>query len=196
MRLICTDKSLVGGPEYLAEEGAYRVGRSSHCSFVLSDLSVSRFHAEVIVRHEKVRIKDLGSRNGTFVDGTRIKEAEVRPGQSIWFGSARFHLVDDELPDAPVREISDISTHIVKNKPIVVEPAALARLSEAQRRVLDHLLTGLQEKEVASKLDISPNTVHSHVTVIYRTLGVSSRAELLALFITDEKKPDKPGKGP
>jgi pSer/pThr/pTyr-binding forkhead associated (FHA) protein len=189
MRLICTDKSLVDGPEYLTEEGSYRVGRSSRCSFVVSDLSVSRFHAEVIVRKEKVRIKDLGSRNGTFVDGARIEEAEVQPGQSVRFGSAQFHLVDNDLLEPP-REFSDISTRLVKNKPIVVELAALARLSEAQRRVLDHLLTGLQQKEVASKLDISPNTVHSHVTVIYRTLGVSSRAELLALFITDQKKPE------
>jgi pSer/pThr/pTyr-binding forkhead associated (FHA) protein len=196
MRLICTDKSLVDGPENLVEVGSYRVGRSSRCSFVVSDLSVSRVHAEVIVYHQKVRIRDLGSRNGTFVDGVQIKEAVVQPGQSVQFGSAQFHLVDDQLPDASVREISDISTHIVENKPIVVKPAALAQLSDAQRRVLDHLLTGLQEKEVACKLDISPNTVHSHVTVIYRTLEVSSRAELLALFITDQKKPEKPGKSP
>jgi pSer/pThr/pTyr-binding forkhead associated (FHA) protein len=194
MRLICMDKSLVDGPEHLAEEGSYRVGRSSQCSFVLSDLSVSRFHAEVIVQQDKVRIKDLGSRNGTFVNGTKIKEAEIQPGQAVQFGNARFHLADDELPNSLAREISDISTHIVKNNPIVVERSALAQLSEAQRRVLEHLLTGLQEKEVASKLEISPNTVHSHVTVIYRTLGVSSRAELLALFITDQKKPDNPGK--
>ena len=196
MRLICMDKSLVDGPEHLAEDGSYRVGRSSRCSFVISDLSVSRFHAQVIVHREKVRIKDLGSRNGTFVDGARIEEAEIQPGQSVSFGNAQFHLVDDELLEAPPREISDVSTNVVKNKPIVVEPAALAQLSEAQRRVLDYLLTGLQQKEVASKLDISPNTVHSHVTVIYRTLGVSSRAELLALFITDQKKPEEPGKRP
>jgi pSer/pThr/pTyr-binding forkhead associated (FHA) protein len=196
MQLVCMDKSLVDGPEQLAEENSYRVGRSSRCSFVISDLSVSRFHAQVIVQREKVWIKDLGSRNGTFVDGARIEEAEVQPGQSVRFGNAQFHLVDDELRGAPPREISDISTHVVKYKPSVVEPAALAQLSEAQRRVLDHLLTGLQQKEVASKLDISPNTVHSHVTVIYRTLGVSSRAELLALFITDQKKPEEPGKSP
>jgi DNA-binding CsgD family transcriptional regulator len=190
------DKSLVDGPEHLAEEGSYRVGRSSQCSFVISDLSVSRFHAQVIVQKERVRIKDLGSRNGTFVDGARIEEAEVQPGQSVRFGNAQFHLVDDELLEQPPREISDISTNVVMNKPNVVEPAALAQLSEAQRRVLDYLLTGLQQKEVASKLNISPNTVHSHITGIYRTLRVSSRAELLALFITDQKKPDKPGKSP
>ena len=195
MRLICMDKSLVDGPEHLAEEGSYRVGRSSRCSFIISDLSVSRFHAQVIVRKEKVRIKDMGSRNGTFVDGARIEEAEVQPGQSVRFGNAQFHLVDDELLEPP-REISDISTNVVMNKPNVVEPAALAHLSEAQRRVLDHLLTGLQQKEVASKLNISPNTVHSHITVIYRILGVSSRAELLALFIADHEKREKPGKSP
>ena len=41
---------------------------------------------------------------------------------------------------------------------------------------------------VATKLDISQNTVHNHVKGIYKKLGVSSRAELLAMFIQEGPK--------
>jgi DNA-binding NarL/FixJ family response regulator len=42
---------------------------------------------------------------------------------------------------------------------------------------------GLSEKEIAAKLGISLNTVHGHVTSLYRSFGVHSRAELHALLM-------------
>jgi PAS domain S-box-containing protein len=56
-------------------------------------------------------------------------------------------------------------------------------LTPRQREVLDLLMTGLGEKDVAEKLFLSRHTVHNHVKAIYRALGVSSRAELFARFI-------------
>jgi DNA-binding CsgD family transcriptional regulator len=54
------------------------------------------------------------------------------------------------------------------------------RVTAREAQVLDRLLTGASEKEVAADLAISPQTVHSHVKSIYRAHGVSSRAALLA----------------
>lgn len=48
------------------------------------------------------------------------------------------------------------------------------------RPVLRCLLQGQSEKQVARTLGLRPNTVHSYVKLIYRDLGVNSRAELLA----------------
>jgi DNA-binding CsgD family transcriptional regulator len=181
LRMICADKSLIDGPGYLAAGESYRVGRSSRCSFVLGDLSVSRFHAEMVVTQMNVHVRDLSSRNGTFVDGVRIDEMDVQPGQQLRFGSAHFHLVSEEEPGEPA-DISELSTHFVPAmRPS--EPAGMQHLTEGPRRVLDLLLKGLQEKEVALRLRISQNTVHVHVREIYKRLGVSSRSELLALFI-------------
>jgi pSer/pThr/pTyr-binding forkhead associated (FHA) protein len=178
--MICTDKSLAEGPEYLSSGERYRVGRSSTCSFVINDLSVSRFHAEVIVTEEKVRVKDLRSRNGTFVDGVRVEEVEVEPGQSVRFGAAHFHLIGENQVAGD--DLSEISTHYVPSK-APAQPEVLRTLTDMQGKVLDLLLTGLQEKEVASRLDLSRNTVHNHVKGIYRKLGVTSRPELLARFL-------------
>lgn len=61
----------------------------------------------------------------------------------------------------------------------------LARLSCTERQVLDYLRTSLTERKIASELERSHHTVHVHVKNIYRKFGVSSRKELMELFIDD-----------
>jgi DNA-binding CsgD family transcriptional regulator len=61
--------------------------------------------------------------------------------------------------------------------------AAAQHLSPKQRVALRLLLSGDSEKQIAAKLRRSPHTVHMHVKAIYRTLGVTSRAELFSQFL-------------
>jgi hypothetical protein len=68
------------------------LGRSSTCQLVLSDDTVSRRHAELRVRDGTWFIRDLGSSNGTWVNGRRVVEAEVAPGDELWLGDCRFRL--------------------------------------------------------------------------------------------------------
>lgn len=62
-------------------------------------------------------------------------------------------------------------------------PPDTSLLTRRERQVLAHLLTGISEKQVASQLNLSPGTVHKYVTQIYRHFGVSTRAELMAMWI-------------
>lgn len=64
------------------------VGRSSDCDLVLGDPSVSGRHARLSWRGDKILIEDLGSANGTWVDGKRVRQAELRPGAEVSLGSA------------------------------------------------------------------------------------------------------------
>jgi DNA-binding CsgD family transcriptional regulator len=64
-----------------------------------------------------------------------------------------------------------------------VEPAEASRLSPRQQQTLRHLLAGESEKQIAQKLSRSPHTVHTYVKAIYRNFRVSSRGELLSLFV-------------
>ena len=57
-------------------------------------------------------------------------------------------------------------------------------LTPRGQAVLDLLLEGASEKQVAARLRISANTVHGHVKAIYREFGVSSRPELLVQALT------------
>jgi DNA-binding CsgD family transcriptional regulator len=57
------------------------------------------------------------------------------------------------------------------------------RLSPRERQVLNRLLQGDSEKQVAAKLGISSHTVHVYVRTLHIAFNVASRGELLALFI-------------
>lgn len=55
-------------------------------------------------------------------------------------------------------------------------------------RVLDELLAGYSEKEIAGRLGYRPATVHKYIEYLYRAYGVSSRPELMALWIPPPEK--------
>ncbi|MDH2427631.1 DUF1707 and FHA domain-containing protein [Sphaerisporangium sp. TRM90804] len=69
----------------------YVVGRGSECDLVLTDLTVSRVHAELRRDRESWVLVDLGSLNGTRVNGWRlVGPARVRIGDEISFGECAF----------------------------------------------------------------------------------------------------------
>jgi pSer/pThr/pTyr-binding forkhead associated (FHA) protein len=68
------------------------IGRSSACQLVLADDTVSRRHAELRIESGCWLLRDLGSSNGTWVNGRRVVEAEVRPGDLIHLGGAAIRL--------------------------------------------------------------------------------------------------------
>jgi DNA-binding NarL/FixJ family response regulator len=61
-------------------------------------------------------------------------------------------------------------------------PDLLEKLSETQRVVLEFLLEGKTEPEIAAVLDRSKHTVHDHTKAIYQLLGVNNRVHLVLLF--------------
>jgi FHA domain-containing protein/uncharacterized protein DUF1707 len=68
------------------------IGRSAACELVLSDDTVSRRHAELRIEDGTWLLRDLGSSNGTWVNGRRVVEAEVRPGDVLHLGGAQIRL--------------------------------------------------------------------------------------------------------
>ncbi|WP_067169422.1 DUF1707 and FHA domain-containing protein [Microtetraspora niveoalba] len=69
----------------------YLVGRGSACDLVLSDVTVSRVHAELRREDDAWLLVDLGSLNGTRLNGWRlVGPARVRPGDEVAFGDCVF----------------------------------------------------------------------------------------------------------
>src|SRR5215217_3624443 len=68
------------------------LGRGPDCSVVLADDTVSRRHAELVLCDGVWLLRDLGSANGSWVNGRRVVEAEVLPGDEIVLGGCRFIL--------------------------------------------------------------------------------------------------------
>jgi DNA-binding NarL/FixJ family response regulator len=61
--------------------------------------------------------------------------------------------------------------------------AALKRLSPAQRKVFDAMLKGGDAPAIAERVGVTPSTVSSHIVAILKEFGVSSRIDLLAMFV-------------
>lgn len=75
------------GRSHLLQEGENLVGRAVGVPVMLTHPSVSRRHARIIIRHGEVWIEDLGSKNGTYVDGQPIRILRVTHDLSIELGA-------------------------------------------------------------------------------------------------------------
>jgi hypothetical protein len=89
-------------------EPEHLVGRLASCGLRLTERYVSAQHAVVRWMGDRWRLKDLGSRNGTFLDGVRITpgaDYELNGGASIAFGKVfeqAWNLIDDRAPESMV----------------------------------------------------------------------------------------------
>lgn len=68
--------------------GTMRVGRAADNDLALADERVSRNHGQIGVRHGTLIYRDLGSTNGTFVNGRRVTEIALGPGDTLQLGSS------------------------------------------------------------------------------------------------------------
>src|SRR5688572_32125218 len=84
--------------EILLNPGCNRLGREGENDVLVPHPSISRQHCELWLTEDAVLVRDLSSRNGTFVDEERVNEAQVFTGQTLRLGD-----VELVLAEAPVR---------------------------------------------------------------------------------------------
>ncbi len=73
----------------------FTIGRAPSCDFTVADLSVSRCHARLHHEDGNWLLSDLGSTNGTRLNGWRVTSAvPVQPGDNVSFGSAAYVIID------------------------------------------------------------------------------------------------------
>jgi pSer/pThr/pTyr-binding forkhead associated (FHA) protein len=70
-------------------EGEVIIGRGSSCKLQLLSKSVSRKHARIFFRNDEYYIEDLGSTNGTYVNGIRVVKCALRKNDLIYLGGVR-----------------------------------------------------------------------------------------------------------
>ena len=66
------------------------VGRTSECDIVLRAADVSKQHCRIVVEEEQVMVEDLGSANGTFVNGEPIQRAHLKDGDRLGIANYEF----------------------------------------------------------------------------------------------------------
>ncbi len=74
------------------DRSPYRLGRALDNDLVLIDSTVSRYHAVLETKGEDLFVRDLRSTNGTFVNGRRVTQAPLKPGDLLRLGNAEIRI--------------------------------------------------------------------------------------------------------
>jgi transcriptional regulator of acetoin/glycerol metabolism len=145
-----------GKPEQRMEvdQPVLRVGSREENDLVLDDDAVSRIHFEILVDESGHRLRDLGSTNGTFVDGFRAADIHLKPSCTITAGvtTIHFELLDAEA-DLPLSEGERFG-------PLVGRSAAMRNLFATLERVAATDTTVLIQGESGTGKELIAEAIH------------------------------------
>jgi adenylate cyclase len=153
------------------------VGRAPTSDLAIIDPTISRRHAEVQVDDAgDVEVRDLGSSNGTFVNGTRVESAKLVPGDLVTFGKVAFRLQHVATPPAsPPRS----TPTILRQLSVRDQNAAIAEL-DTSRQKLSKLLEVSKGLGKAADID---GLLEKIVDYAYQVLDV----DRVAILLTDDR---------
>jgi len=159
------------GQTFDLSPGDHVVGRGPQCDIILSSTGVSKAHARFSVQNSKVAVTDLGSSNGTFVNGVKIQHRILRPGDRI-----AFHNIIVELKAANTEDRS-------MNLP----PALPTQKQIWNENIAYQVSTPLappQAQEPSTLLDLVQNYVDKIILPgVYRLAEIYPLSHVFAAFI-------------
>lgn len=138
------------------------IGRGEECGMRVPLSQVSRKHCELIQNNGTLKLKDLGSSNGTYVNGKRVLEKKLKAGDRVQVGSVVFTVQIDGAPSqiepllsAPAPTTSpDDSTRAIESKQIAANGAAID--AAAAEPELPEVLEELSDSALL-EVDVSPD---------------------------------------
>jgi CheY-like chemotaxis protein len=166
-KLVVITKGLTAASHELGE-GWITVGRADGNAFQVAEASISGRHCEVQLRGETLLVRDLCSTNGTFVDGKKITESVLKPGQTLRLGEVELRFEASETAGVPF-----ITKMLVTGGSQKAVPTATATTAAA-----------LPPKPVplAEVKPISPVEASGNLTKKYQVLFVDDSMAFLETF--------------
>lgn len=96
LRILSSNVAALAGEVYLVPHGGATIGRADDRTVVIKDERVSRNHARVEATADGLRVVDLGSANGVWVDEKPVLEAVLRPGMRFRIAET---VIEVQAPD-------------------------------------------------------------------------------------------------
>ncbi|MBI5396775.1 MAG: FHA domain-containing protein [Verrucomicrobia bacterium] len=104
------------------------IGRSPDNLIQLTDPDVSKYHAAVFRKGDVWHLKDVGSKNGVFVNGKRVREATLKHGDKLTIGSTEFVFEVDVKGGSWVPDhVIDFSTKIARRTEVQPPTSAIGK---------------------------------------------------------------------
>jgi pSer/pThr/pTyr-binding forkhead associated (FHA) protein len=105
--------SLEGGPAIEIVKDLTVVGRKEDCDVRLEHKSVSKLHCVIVKTDGLLLLRDLGSTNGTRVNGQRVRRAALLPNDQLSIATYRFRVhLGPDAPEAPPVSASEYTQHL------------------------------------------------------------------------------------
>lgn len=159
VRVLAVNLVVVDGPSRGARvavsEGIARVGTARGNDLRLSDPTVSRVHCELRLRAGSIAIRDCGSTNGTFVEGVRLREGEVKPGALVRVGASAFRI--DEATGSTFLPLSERTSF----GECVGGSLEMRRVYAMLERAAPTTSTVLVEGETGTGKDVAARSLHA-----------------------------------
>jgi adenylate cyclase len=202
LRLISPD----GTQSYDLREGVpLIVGRAPTCDLPIFDPTISRRHAELVSEGDRLRMRDLGSSNGTFVNGAKVENASAAVDDLVAFGKVGFR-IESFVPVTPPSALPGVITApagatIVRQVPMRDSSAAIASLNAPKTEPGGHTRVSLgisanvnskNQQKLATLLEVSKGLTRAVdvdtildkiVGYAYQTLEV----DRVAILLCDDK---------
>jgi pSer/pThr/pTyr-binding forkhead associated (FHA) protein len=104
-KLVVLSVGMTGRTQELKAEKT-TIGRVEDNTFQIAEPSVSSHHCEVLLRGKDIVVRDLNSTNGSYINGEKITESVMKPGQILRLGQVEMRLETD-VPAAPAKKPID-----------------------------------------------------------------------------------------
>lgn len=155
------------GSRFTTEQDPVTIGGAPDNAIVLRDPAVSRHHAEIHAVREGFRLKDLDSRNGTFVEGKRIVEMFLDPGTRVRFGRTTMSF-DVRLQEHQVAPDMLDSFHGLRGQSLKMRQlfGVLRKVAATDVTVVIHGETGTGKELVARAIHLASRRAKSPLVVV------------------------------
>jgi serine phosphatase RsbU (regulator of sigma subunit) len=191
----------IAGRRYKLAEGEYIIGRRSDCQIFVPDMRVSRQHARLWQAGEDWQIEDLGSNNGTFVNGVKVQSAtRIRHDDEILIANNRIRVEgreaspDPKYPEGNAVTIVDVggASSLIRSR----EDSSSGRIpivSSGMMSVADQRAVRLLERKLDALTQILHATAASDTSealiqkLVEALLDLFPQAEDVGVLVEDER---------